>query len=205
MTRHAVSKRIQTVLVAGNGVVVVPSLHYRAKPPPHVRYTVVHPAAEFFLDLLQLRTHSLRHALPSESEPATLVLAAHMRETEKVKRLRSSFATAPAALDRKTAKLDQACLFGVKFQAELFQPLPQLSQEPLRLSPMLKSYSEIIRVPNDDYISGGVLLPPVVDPKVQDVMQEQPHWLKRRTCPPVLLCHQPRTASLGRWPVAWRR
>ena len=64
VARHAVSKCIQAILVSGDGMVVVPSLDYRTKPSAHVRCLMVHPTVQFFLDLLQLRSHPLRHALP---------------------------------------------------------------------------------------------------------------------------------------------
>ena len=49
---YAVAERIQPVLIAWHGVVVLPSLNYPAKPAADAGWLMVHPVSQFLLDLL---------------------------------------------------------------------------------------------------------------------------------------------------------
>jgi hypothetical protein len=58
----------------------------------------------------------------------------------------------------------QPRLVRMNFQPELRQPLLKLLQEPLRVRPVLKARHEIVRIPDDDHVSGGHFLAPDLCP-----------------------------------------
>src|SRR5258705_10303354 len=93
---------------------------------------------ELGLHLAQLRLQPLPDRLPHHREPPVPLLPADMREAEEIERLRLPLPGAPSVLGRVRPERQQARLLGVQLQAELRQSLAQLSQEPLRLFPVLK-------------------------------------------------------------------
>ncbi len=94
-----------------------------------------------------------------------------MRKPKEVESLRLSLAPPFSICDRKSAKLDQAGLVGMKFQPKLGQSLAQLRQKFLRFELMLKSHDEVIRPANDDYVALGLLLSPSLDPQVKYIVK----------------------------------
>jgi len=99
----------------------------------------MHPHAELLLDRSKRRTHPLGDGVASNRKPAvTLRLVAHVRKAEKVKRFRAYHATLGSAFARETTELDQACLGGMKLQAELSKTVSERFQARLGLVLMLK-------------------------------------------------------------------
>ncbi len=80
-------------------------------------------------------------------------------------------------------ELNQARLVRVQFQPELAQALLPLQEEPLRVGAMFESRDNVIRVPDHDCVAGGVMLAPVPDPQVEDLMQVDVRQQWRDHCP----------------------
>jgi len=59
----------------------------------------------------------------------------------------------------------------VQFQAELQESLLQLRQEPFRVKPMLEANNEVVAVTHDDDVAMRPLLPPLLYPQIEDIME----------------------------------
>jgi hypothetical protein len=132
----------------------------------------MHGMLQLLLDRLQLGPHPLgdRHTL--DRKRPLPGLAATVRETQEVERLRLACAPFGSPGGRKAAELDQAGLVGMHLQSELRQTLPHLLQEAFRVAAVLEAQDEVVRVPHEDQVSVGATTSPLLDPLVQDVVQE---------------------------------
>jgi hypothetical protein len=63
-------------------------------------------------------------------------------------------------------------LSGCKPRPKFPEAFPQLTQELFGLAAVLKPDEEIVGVAHDDDRARGELGPPVLDPEIEDVMQE---------------------------------
>jgi hypothetical protein len=70
-----------------------------------------------------------------------------------------------------TPELDEARLVRVHLQHELRQPLTKVAEELLRISLMLEPVHEVIREAHDDHVTVCVLVSPLPDPPVEDVVE----------------------------------
>src|SRR3990170_1656016 len=165
------TKRVKRRAVHGHPVVPQMPLHDRAQPPAHYRDRCVQAPPKLGFDLAQLCLQPLPDRLPHHREPSIPLLPADVREAEEVERLRLPLPGAPPALSRIRAECQQARLLGVQLQLELREPLAQLCQEPLSVSPVLEPHDDVIRVPHDDHVAVGLRLPPPLSPEVEHVVQ----------------------------------
>ena len=95
-----------------------------------------------------------------------------MRETQKIKGLRSTQTSALAIALCEPSKLDEPGLVGMYLQIEASKPLLYGIKEALRLPLVLKPHYEIIGVPHDDRVAFRfVFAPLLLEPQVKDVMQ----------------------------------
>ena len=94
-----------------------------------------------------------------------------MREAEKLERLRLAEPTRLAIPGGVPSELDQPRFLGVQLQAELREPVAQISPEPLGVLPMLKPHHEVISETRDHDVAVRVPSPPLVSPEVEDVVQ----------------------------------
>lgn len=122
-------------------------------------------------DLLQLCLPPFAHRLAKHRELPPSGLPTDVRKPKEIESLRLSLPTPRSICRRKSAKLDQAGLVGMKFQSKLGQPLAKLRKKPLRLDPMLKSHDEVIRPPNNDHVALGRVFPPSLDPQVKYIVK----------------------------------
>ena len=148
----------------------VPNNH-RAHIAPHFGNRRVHASSEFGFDLLELSLPALAHRLPQHHEPSLTCLCTAVRETKKVKGLRFSFASALSIVFRMSAKLDQACLLGVKFQPKALKPLHKLAQKSLPVTSVLKSNNEVISKPHHNHLSSRFDSSPLLDPQIKPIVQ----------------------------------
>ena len=107
-------------------------------------YRIVHAPPKFSVNLLQLCLPPFAHRLTEHRELSLPGLCADMRKTKEMEGLRLSPPAPLSVRPRKSAKLDQAGLVGVKFQPKLGKPLAKLGKKPLRLDPMLKPNNEVM-------------------------------------------------------------
>src|SRR5580700_7044252 len=130
----------------------------------------MHPASQLLLQLLQFRPHPFARRLTPYDE-APLLESTVMRESQKVEGLRFSLSTrAPVGLG-ETPELDQSRLLWMEFQPEFRQPLPKLTEEPLRVLAVLETRHQIVGVANDDHLALHPPPPPDLYPLIKDVMQ----------------------------------
>ena len=94
-----------------------------------------------------------------------------MREAEKVERLRPAEATRLPVVGGEPSELDQARLLSLQLQPEPRKPLAQLGLEPLRILTMLEAHDEVVSEAHDNHLAARVPLPPLLGPKVEDVVQ----------------------------------
>src|SRR5437763_11986353 len=127
---------------------------------------------DFAFQRSQLGPRPFRVGDPLELEPPRLPrLRAHVREAEKPERLRLAESTGLAIAGGEPPELDQPCLLGVQLQAELREPVAQVSPEPLRVLPVLESHHEVVSPAHDDDVAVRVPTPPLVSPEVEDVVE----------------------------------
>jgi hypothetical protein len=92
-------------------------------------------------------------------------------EPEERERFRLPFFALPSIRRREASEFDQPRLLWMEFQTELCQPLLKISQEPLRIRPVLKPGDKIIGVSDDDDVPTHDFLSPHLGPQVEDMVQ----------------------------------
>ena len=131
------------------------------------------PAAfKLYLDRSQGATYPRGHRNSLECESLGPRLAAHVRETQKVKRLALASAFSLSFGGAVATKLDQASLLRVKIQAELLESLLECLQAYSCVCLMLKADHEVIRITNHNTITLRMTPSPLVDPQIKHVVQE---------------------------------
>jgi hypothetical protein len=134
----------------------------------------MHAPSEFSFDLLQFPAHPFL-GCPTDDRirPIASLLSADMREAQEVECLRPPLSAPDSVRSRVRPKLYQAGLFWMQRQTELLESLLEFGQTPLRRRSVLKFDHEVIRPSHDDDIAADAWrLPPVIDPKVENVMKE---------------------------------
>src|SRR5215475_6860329 len=136
----------QTVSVSRYRVVVEVTLDDRPKPLARLRYWFVHPSTQLLLDFQQLGPHPFAHRLALQSVVPVPVLAADVRESQKIERLRFPFSSPfPVSLG-KPPELDPARLVWVQLQPKLQQSLPKFHQESVCVRQVLEPDDIIVGV-----------------------------------------------------------
>jgi hypothetical protein len=130
----------------------------------------VQESDELSFERLQLRPHALRDGLALHRKQPFPCGPTIVREPKESKRFRFPQTTLAPPFGRKTAKLDQACLVRVECQAKLLKAFPKFSETAFGVGAVLEPHDEIIRIAYDDHIALCVLLPPLFDPEVEDIV-----------------------------------
>ena len=100
-------------------------------------------------------------------------LAAVVREAQKVEGLRASLPGGRTVAGGKPPELDQPGLALVERQAELLQPVLEVREELLPIYLVLTAEYHIVRVPADDHLPDCPTPSPLVNPEVDDVVEER--------------------------------
>ena len=122
--------------VAGHGVVGEMSSHHACQPAPLLGDGLMPAPPQLVLDLLELRPHPFCDRDAPQPEPPVPGLPADMREAQEIERLR--LPDRPAAERRWAANRPNSIsrvLSGMQLQPELREPLAQIVQEPLGVTP----------------------------------------------------------------------
>src|SRR5579875_2857619 len=169
---HLGSKAFQTVHVAGNSMVVEVALNDPPQPPPDLGHWHVPAPMKLLFHFVQLCGESLLDRPALDGEPAGLPgLPADMREAQEVERFRLALAPLLPVFGCVAPEFDQARLVRVEFQPELPHTLPPCLEEPLGIGSLLESQNNVVGVPNDDNVAPGMMLSPVLRPKVEGVVE----------------------------------
>jgi hypothetical protein len=121
-----------------------------------------------------------------------------VREAQKVEGLRATLPGSCSARGGEPPELDQPGLALVHWQPELLQPLGQCREELLSIRFVLTADRQIVRISTDDDLTGRAMSAPVVDPKIDDIVEEDVG--EERADPRPL-----RRPDLHRFPSAMRR
>ena len=95
-----------------------------------------------------------------------------MGEAEKGEGFRTPLAALLTSQGRKSAELDQPRLVLMERQAKLGQPVLEVSQHPPRIRRFLKAHHEVVSIAHDRHPTGRMPPPPLVDPEIEHVVQE---------------------------------
>ena len=126
-----------------------------------------------------LRSHRMQ--LPSESLPvgpslhheATLSAPrAVMREAKEGKRLRPPVTARLTKFGREPAEFDEARFIVVERQAKRGEALPKGNDHFPRVRLVLEAHHEVVSITHDDDSPVRMPLPPLMDPQVEHVVQE---------------------------------
>ncbi len=128
---------------------------------------------KFGSHLFQLGPQPLPHRVPSEREPTRSRPAAAMRQAEEVERLWLTLSAPLAPFGCVPPELNQACLFRVQFQPKFLQSLLEFPKKLLSLRLALESNNEVVCPAHDDHLAARLLLPPLLDPQVERIMEIQ--------------------------------
>src|SRR2546426_8894328 len=122
--------------------------------------------------VLQLPTDSPAFGPPLDHKAPVSAPSAVVDESEKRKRTRSPCVARSSVLGHEFPELDEARLVPVECQLELPQPLPERHQHLPCVRLALKAHHEVVRVAHETDSPVPRLLPPLLDPQVERVMQK---------------------------------
>src|ERR1039457_6831052 len=131
----------------------------------------MHPSSQFILYPLERAPHAIAPGLPVNQEVPAARFSADQDESQEGKGLRIILTALLASFRRMAAELDQLGLFRVQRQRKLREPQAHVLQKPRGLSLMLKSQNTIVGVTHDNHVTGGVTLPPLLRPEIENVVQ----------------------------------
>ena len=94
-----------------------------------------------------------------------------LRKTQKIKRLWLTESFVFAFFGRETSKLNQAGFIGVQFKIELLKTLNGRLLELLGFLLVFEAHHKVIAKPYNYYITDCMFLPPLVCPKVENVVK----------------------------------
>jgi len=98
-------------------------------------------------------------------------LSTYVGKTQKVECLRLPLTLTSAVLRGKSAKFNQPCFALVQFQMKLAKTVFKRFNELLGILSVLKTHDKVIAKPHDDDIATSLLASPLLDPKIEYVMQ----------------------------------
>jgi len=166
------AERSQLSPVPRNRVILEIPPHHLPQPLAGLGKAGVHTPLQLGSNFLELGRQALAHRLPPYREVARLMVGpTDVGETQKVKGFRLPFSALFPTFSGIAPKLDHARLLRVQFQPELSQPLPKFFQETFCFGPLLEPQHRVVGVAHDDDIAARLLLPPLLHPEIQDVMQ----------------------------------
>ncbi len=115
VTNHLLNETFQLPHVAGDGVIVQPSLNNTSQPASRFAGGPVHSFTKFYVDLVESSTHAFAHAVAMEHEPAVRSgLGAHVCEPKEIERFRTALSTPFSICGRVNGRTrsDVSCLRG---------------------------------------------------------------------------------------------
>ena len=156
----------------------------------------MHTPPQLDLDPLQRRLHALANRLPKHHEPTLPRLPADMLEAEEIEGLRLAQTSALSVRRRMASELDQPRLFRVQLQLELLHTLFQFRPEPFGIVFELEPNQGVVGITHHDYIAVRTLLPPCLNPEIEDVMEVDIRQQRRCTATLRRACLRERSHSL---------
>jgi len=165
------AETLQSPEIAWDRVVVEIPLHHSVQPRADDGDRLVPSPHQCGSNGRQRRAQALLRREANDLEPTLAVRSTAVREPEKVERLRVTLPPISTVGCGESTKLDQPGLVRVQRQSEFRKPFLQVMQKPLRRLLALESHYAVVGIANDDDITPGLLLAPVVRPQIEHVMQ----------------------------------
>jgi len=132
----------------------------------------MHPAPTFYPQLSKFADHAVPLGLSYDLKPSIPSFTTIVSESQKIKRFRTPLASLETPAFRKLAELQEPGLIFMETQAELAQPGGELSPQPPGIIFILEAYDKIITVAHKDDTAPALRLPPLLDPKIEAIVQE---------------------------------
>ena len=132
----------------------------------------MHPAPTFYPQLSKFADHAVPLGLSYDLKPSIPSFTTIVSEPQKIKRFRTPLASLETPAFRKLAELQEPGLIFMETQAELAQPGGELSPQPPGIIFILEAYDKIITVAHKDDTAPALRLPPLLDPKIEAIVQE---------------------------------
>src|SRR5579863_2158383 len=181
---HLSPKAVETIHIAGHRVVVEVALYDRPQPLPDLAHWLMPASPKHLRQLIELDRESLGDGLPLDDEPARLPsLPTDMGETQKTEHFRLALAPLLPVFGCVTPELNQARLVRVQLQPELLQAVFPFLEKPLRVSTIFESRDDVICITDDNHIARSMMLTPVPDPQIEDIVQVDVCQQRRGHCP----------------------
>ena len=159
------TKLFQSVPVAWDGIILVPTPYNLPKPDAGLVQWIMHTLLQLLLDLRKRSSHSLcyRDTIDRETAsspgPTTAVI-----EAKKVETLRLALTTVSSSRFGVSAEFDQTCLPRVQFQVKPSQSLTKLLLQGQGVDVMREADDKVICVPDHVDLSDRFPFSPLVDP-----------------------------------------
>jgi len=131
----------------------------------------MHALSEISLEFLKFTLHLLPHRLPEHGKPPLSCHAAYVRESQEIEGFRLALFTRLPIFGSIAAKLHKTRLFGMQFQIEAFQLLLDILKKLQSIFTALESDDHVVGKTDDDYFASPGLLPPMVGPEVERVVE----------------------------------
>ena len=132
----------------------------------------MHPASTFHPQLSKFADHALLLGLSQDEKPSSPGFTAIVSETPKVERFRSRQTSPETPFFGKLAELQEPGLIFMESQAELTQLGGEISLQGPGILFILEADHKVITVSHKDNAASGLRLPPLLDPEIKAIVQE---------------------------------
>lgn len=157
---NVVSEDFQCTPIGRHRMVFEEAVNNLHQPLPLYRDWLMHAPPQFLLDLLELRPHAVAPGFPREEELTSARLAANEGEAQKGEGLRFSDSASLAVARSKAPEFNDTGLVRMKGQRELLKSFEHCVEKPICVGLVLEPDNDVIGIPHDDHVAGG-LSPPV--------------------------------------------
>src|SRR5215469_6994051 len=124
----------------------------------------VHPALQLQLDVLKFRPHAVAPGLPLKQEAPLARCSANEREPQEREGFRFTESAFPAIGRREATKLNQAGLVRMERQHERLKSRAHRNEEATSIVLVFEADDQIVGIPHDDHIAGGLTPSPACGP-----------------------------------------
>src|SRR6266849_3131637 len=182
-TADLLTEPVECRVVVRPAVVAVVTRQHAGVPAMLRGHWGVHQPPGFLAQRLQLARQTLALSLVLYDEPAVPCPPAVVGEAEEGEAHRSPLAALPSSQSREPAELDQSRLVLVQRQAEMAQSLIEGAEHLPCIGLGLEAHHEVVGIAHDHNATASMSPTPLVDPEVEDVVQEDIGEERADACP----------------------
>ena len=137
----------------------------------HLRDGLVHAPTKLGFDYPEFSLPSRAQRLSKHHEPSLARLGAAVSKSQEVESLGLALTSALPVFFRIFSRTQSGASFRMEFQPKAGQPFPKLAQKPLSVLSVLETNNKVIGKPHHHRIPSGFAASPLMNPKVQRVVQ----------------------------------